>query len=44
MSALPASVEQAALFLQGMERRGVLLAPLSALVARPAIPTARNSR
>ena len=44
MSALPASVEQAARFLQGMERRGVLLAPLSALVARPAIPTARNSR
>ena len=44
MSALPTSVEQAARFLDGMERRGVIVAPLSALVARPAIPTARNSR
>jgi polysaccharide deacetylase 2 family uncharacterized protein YibQ len=44
MSALPATVEQAARFLQGLERRGVIVAPLSALVARPAIPTARNSR
>jgi uncharacterized protein len=44
MSALPASVEQIARLLPGLERRGVIVAPLSALVARPAIPSARNSR
>lgn len=44
MSALPANVEQASKFVQGLEARGTMLAPLSALVGKPPAPSARNNR
>ena len=41
MSALPATVERVATFAEGLRRRGVALAPLSALVTKTSIPSAR---
>ncbi len=44
MSALPATVDQTAIFIQGLTKRGVVLAPLSALAAPAAAPAAMGSR
>ncbi len=44
MSALPVSVEQAARFIQGLEKRGVALAPLSAVIGKPPGPGANINR
>jgi len=44
MSALPASVDQTSKFVQGLERRGVALAPLSAIVGKAPPPAAKLGR
>lgn len=44
MSALPASVDLAAKFLQGLETRGVVLAPLTAVARDAPVSAARQSR
>ena len=44
LSALPGSVERAAQFVQGLEKRGVALVPLSAIVGKEALPTAKLNR
>lgn len=43
-SAIPASIEQVARFAQGLERRGLTLAPASAMLARAGGPQAENRR
>ena len=44
MSALPAVVDQTGVFLAGLEKRGVVLAPLSAVAAKGTAPVARLNR
>jgi polysaccharide deacetylase 2 family uncharacterized protein YibQ len=44
MSALPATVEQTAKFIDGLEKRGVALAPLSAVVKKAPGPSASVKR